>query len=124
MGCRDAVFPEPLLENHTINCLTFKGNTIWPFNKNLSFFRAPALRLPANQRLEKISKLFKLFFNIMDGFSPNQFKGVHMNVMPVVEDLPTLHNLLDDIDNADGNTTGELAGQHVRKHENTVRLLR
>ena len=60
----------------------------------------------------------------MDGLSPNQFKGVHINAILVVEDPSTLHILIDDIDNADGNIIGELARQRVQKHKNTVRLLR
>ena len=39
----------------------------------------------------------------MDGLSPNQFKGVHMNDIPIVEDLLTLNILLYDIDIVDGN---------------------
>ena len=27
MGCEDTVFPEPLLLNHNVNCLTFERNT-------------------------------------------------------------------------------------------------
>ena len=30
MACKHAVLPEPLLKNHTINCLTFEENTRQP----------------------------------------------------------------------------------------------
>ena len=60
----------------------------------------------------------------MDGLSPNQFKWVHMNDIPIVEDLLTLKILLYDIDIVDGNIISELATQSVQKYENTVRLLR
>ena len=60
----------------------------------------------------------------MDGLSPNQFKGVHMNDIPIVEDLLTLNILLYDIDNVDGNIIGELARRSVQKYDNTVRPLR
>ena len=33
-----------------------------------------------------------------DGLSPNQFHGVHMNDIPIVEDLLLLNVLLYDID--------------------------
>ena len=59
----------------------------------------------------------------MDGLSPNQFHGVHMNDIPTVEDLLTLNILLYDIDFVDGNIVGELARRSVQKYENTVRLL-
>ena len=60
----------------------------------------------------------------MDGLSPNQFQGVHMNDIPTVEDLLTLNILLYDMDNVDGSIVGELARRGVQKYENTVRLLR
>ena len=60
----------------------------------------------------------------MDGLSPNQFQGVHMNGIPTVEDLLTLNILLYDIDIVDGNIIGELARRSVQKYENTVRLPR
>ena len=88
MGCKNAVLPEPLLKKHTINCLTFEENTRQPYNDNLCLFRALALHMHGNQRLEeKTSKLFNLFINKMDRLSPNQFQGVHMNDIPNVEDL-------------------------------------
>ena len=34
MGCKNAVLPEPLLKNHTINSLTFEENTRQPHNDN------------------------------------------------------------------------------------------
>ena len=60
----------------------------------------------------------------MDGLSADQFQGVHMNDIPIVEDLLTLSILLYDIDIVDGNIVGELARPSVQKYENTVRLLR
>ena len=60
----------------------------------------------------------------MDGLNPNQIQGVHMNDLPIVEDLLTLNILLCDIDVMDGNIVGELARRSVQKNENTVQLLR
>ena len=114
MGCENAVLPEPLLRNCTINCLTFEESTRQPYNDNLCLLRALALHLHGTQRLEEeTSKLFILFINKMDGLSPNQFQGVHMNDIPIVEDLLTLNILLYDIDIVDGNIIGELARRSV-----------
>ena len=125
MGCKNAVLPKPLLKNHTINCLTFEENTRQPYNNNLCLFRALALHMYGNQRLEEeTSKFFNFFINKMDGLSPNQFQGVHMNDVPTVEKLLTLNILLYDIDIVDANIVGELARRSVQKYENTVRLLR
>ena len=125
MGCMNAVLPEFLFRNRTINCLTFEENTKQPNNDNLCLFRALALHLHGTPRLEEeTSNFFKLFINIMDELSPNQFQGVHMNDIPTVEDLLTLNILLYDIDIMDENIVGEVAGRSVQKYENTARLLR
>ena len=107
MGCKNAVLPEPLLKNHTINCLTYEESTRQPFNDNLCFSLAIALHLHATQRLEEeTSKLFNLFIIEMDGLSPNQFQGVHMKDIPTVEDMLTLNILLYFIDIVDWNIVG------------------
>ena len=89
----NAVLHESLLKNHIINCLTFEGNTRQPYNDSLCLFRALALHLHGTQRLEEeTSKLFIFLINKMDGLSANQFRGVHMNDIPIVEDLLTQHS--------------------------------
>ena len=125
MGCKNAVLPEPLLRNRTINCLTYEENTRPPYNDNLRLFHALALHLHGTQRLEEeTSKLFNLFINKMDGLNPNQFQGVHMNNFATVEDLLTVIILLYDIDIVDGDIVRELSRRSVQKYEKTVRLLR
>ena len=125
MGCKDAVLPEPLLRNGTINCLTFEENTRQPYNDNLCHFRALALHMHGSQRLEEeTSNLLNLFIDKMDGLTPNQFQGVHMKNLHPVEDLLTLNILLYDIDFVDGSMVGELARRSLQKYNNTVRLLR
>ena len=124
-GGKNAVLPKPLLKKCTINCLTYGENTRQPYNdNNLCLFGVLALRLHGNQRLEETSKIFNWFVNKMDGLSPNQFKGVHMNDIPIVEYLLILKILLFDIDTVDGNIIGELARRSVQKYDKTVRLLR
>ena len=125
MECKNAVLPEPLPKNHTINCLTYEENTRQLFDGNLCLFRALALHLHGTQRLEEeTSKLFSLFINKVDGLSPNQFHGVHMNDILIVEDLLPLNIVLYDLDIVDGNIIGELARRSVQKYEITVPLLR
>ena len=43
----------------------------------------------------------------MDELSPNQFKGLHMNDIPIVENLLSLNILLYDINCVDENIAGE-----------------
>ena len=61
MGCKDAILPEPLLKNHTINCVTFEKNTKKPYNDNLCLFRAVALHLFGNETLEEETSTFSIF---------------------------------------------------------------
>ena len=53
LGRKDAVLPESLLRNGTINCLTFEENTRQPYRDNLCLFRAPALHMHGNPPLEE-----------------------------------------------------------------------
>ena len=125
LGCKDAVLPEPILKNCTINCLPFEENTRQPYSDNLCLFRALALHLHGNHWLEEeTSKIINLFINRMDGLSADQFQGVHMNDIPIVQDLLILNILLYDIDIVDGNIIGEPGRRSVQKHEKTVQLLR
>ena len=73
MGCKDTVLLEPLLKNHNVNCFTFERNTRQPYNDNLCLFRALALDLHGNEKLEEeTSKIFN-FSSITLG------KEIHQN---------------------------------------------
>ena len=88
MGCKDVVLPESLLKNHTVNCLTYEQNTKKPYKDNLCLFRALALHLHGNERLEEeTSKLFNLFLVNSTNPDPSKFQGVCMDDIPSVEDL-------------------------------------
>ena len=125
LGCKNAVLPEPMLKNHTINCPMFEENTKQPYNDNLCLFRALALHVHGNQRLEDgASKYFNLTINKMDGLSADQFQGIHLSDIPFVDDLLPLNIVLYDIDIVDGNILGELARRSVQIYKNSVQLLR
>ena len=116
MGCKDAVLTEPVPKNQTINCLTFDENTRQPYNDNLCLFRALALQINGNHRLEEETpKLFNLFINKLDGLTADQFRSVHMNDIPFVEDLLILNIVLYDIDVVDGNIIGDFARRSLQK---------
>ena len=120
MGCNNAVLPKPLLKNTQSTVSRLKKP-----RDNLCLFCALALHLHVNQRVEEeTSKLFNLFINKMDRLSADQFQGVQMNDIPIVEDVLTLSILLYHKDTADGNIVGEIARRSVQKYQNTVRLLR
>ena len=64
MGCKDTPLPEPLLKNHNVNCLTYEKNTLQPYNDNLCLFRALALHLHGNKKLEGRLRKFSTFSSI------------------------------------------------------------
>ena len=125
MGCKDAVLPEQLLKNHNVNCFTFERNTSQPYNDSLFLFRALALHLKINEKLEEeTSKIFNLFHNNSEERDPSKFQGVHMTDIPKVEEMLQLHIFLYDIDFADGELIGEVAPKSIQKFEKSVKLLR
>ena len=124
MGCKDTVLLEPPLRNCNVNCFTFERNTSQPYNDNLCLFRALALHLPINEKLEEeFSKNFNLFLKNSEG-DISKFQGVHLNDIPKVEDLLQLNIFLYDIDFMDGELIGELCRRNNQNYENSVKLLR
>ena len=76
MGCKDAVLPEPLLRNQTINCLTFEENTILDNHITItcaSFVRLLSICMVLNDWKKKLQFYSKLFINKMDALSAHQF---------------------------------------------------
>ena len=125
MGCKDSVLPEPLLKNQNANCLTYEKNTKNPYKDNLCLFRALALHLHENERLEEeTSKIFKIFLNNCGEADPSKFQGVHMTDIPKLEEMLQLNIFLYDIDFVDGELIGELARKSIQKFEKSVELWR
>ena len=92
MGCKDTVLPESLLRYCNVNCLTFERNTKQPYNDNLCLFRALALHLHSNQKLEEeTSKFFNFFPNNSEERDVAEFQDVLLNDIPKVEDLLQLN---------------------------------
>ena len=125
MGCKDAVLLGSLLKNHTVNCLTFEKNTRKPYNDNLCLFRALALHLHGNERLEEeTSKLFNLFLVNSTNPDPSKFQGVCTDDIPSVEGMVAINIFINDINLIDGGMVGELARRSTKKYEKSVQLIR
>ena len=123
MGCKDAVLPESLIENHTVNGVTYEQNTKEPYKDNRCLFKALALQLHGNARLEEeTSTLFNLFLINSTNSEPSRFPGVCMDDIPSVEDIVGLNIFLNDIDFIDGARVGELAKRSIKKYEKNVQL--
>ena len=125
MGCKDAVLPESLLRNLSINCLTYEQNTKKTYKDNVCLFRALALHLHGNERLEEeTSKLFNLFLVNSTNPDPSKFQGVCMYDIPSVEDIVGIDVFIYDIDLIDGAMVGELARRSIKKYGKKVQLIR
>ena len=125
MGCKNTVLPEPLLRNCNVNCFTFERNSSQLYNDNLCLFRAVALHIFGNERLEEErSKIFNLFLNNFGEGDPSKFQGVPMTDIPKVEDLMQLNIFLYDIDFVDGKLIGELCRRSIQKYEKSFNILR
>ena len=125
MGCKDSVLPESLLKNQNVNCLTYEHNTKKPYKDNLCLFRALALDLHGNERLEEGTfKYFNLFLNNCEEGDPSNFQGVHLSDIPKMEEMLQLNFFLYDIDSVDGELIGELARRSNPKFGKSVKLLR
>ena len=125
MGCKDTDLPDPLFKNHNVNCLTFERNTRQPYDDNLCLFRALALHLHSNEKLEEETlKIFNFFLKNSEEGEVSKFQGVHLNDIPKVEDLLQLKIFLYDLDFVDGELIGELCRRSAQKYEKIVRLLR
>ena len=125
MVCKDTVLPEPRLKNHNVNCLTYKRNTKKPYIENLCLFRALALHLHGNEKLEEeTSNFLNLFLNNSEEGDISQFQGVHLNDIPKIEDLLQLNTFLYDINFVGGELIGELARRSIQGYENSVKILR
>ena len=125
MGCKDAVLPESLLRNPSIICLTYEQNTKKTYKDNLCLFRALALHLHGNERLEEeTSKLFNLFLVNSSNPDLSKFQGVCTDDIPSVEDVMGIKIFINDIDLIDGAMAGELARRSIGKFQKIVQLIR
>ena len=92
MGCKNTVMPEPFGKNHSVDSLTFEGNTRQPHNENMWLFQTFVLQLHCNDKLEEAtSKLFNLFLpNWGEGDATN-FQSIPMNDIPKIGDMLQLN---------------------------------
>ena len=121
MGCKDGVLPESLLRNYTVNCLTYEENTKKLYKDNPCLFRALALILRGNERLEeKTSKLLNLFLINSTNHDRSKFQGVCMDDIPSVQDIVGFNVRIYDIDFIYSSVVGELARWSIKNNEKNV----
>ena len=124
MGCKGTVLPELLLKNHNVNCPTFERNRRQPYIEKLFLFRAIALHLHGNEKLEgETSKIFNLFLNNSEERDVSKNQGVQLNDIAKVEDVLQLNISFYDIDFVDGELIGELCRRSIQNFVKSVKLL-
>ena len=125
MGCKDTVLPDPLLRNHSVNCLTFEEITRKPHNDYFCLFRALALHFAWKEEtregdfqiIQSIPR--KIWWNWSCKLS-RCFYGEYCRRGGYLQADIFLY----DIDIVDGSNIGELERRSVWKYSNTVQLLR
>ena len=123
MGCKDSVLAELPLKNQNVNCLVFEKKNL--YNDSLCLFRAFALHLFGNERLEEeTSKIINLILNNCGERDPSEFQGVHRTDILKGEEMLQLNSFLYDNDFVDGELVRELARRSIQKLEKSVKLLR
>ena len=126
MGCKDAVLPESLLRNHSINCLTFekkvqKNLTMTIFASSEHLLSTCMEMRDSGKKHQSYSISFLLTVEIL---TPSKFQGVCMDDIPSGEDLMGINIFIYDIDLIDGAMVGELARRSIKKYEKNVQLIR
>ena len=86
MGCPDSVLPEPLLKNHSVNCLLSHKDK-QPYKDHLCLFRGLTRCLLGHSKLDAhTSQLFTEFIS-KSGYDPKNFRGVAIDDLPLVEGI-------------------------------------
>ena len=119
MGCSNSVLPEPLLKNHSVNCLLSDKNK-QPYKDQLCLFRALTMYLHGHSKFDAhTSQLFTEFIS-KSGYDPKNFRGVPIDDLPLVEGIVERNIFIYDTDIQEGEYVGELAGRTIGKIEKTV----
>ena len=123
LGCLDSVLPEPLLRNLEVNCLVSNGHDV-PYNDNLCLFRANSIHLFGSVDVEPHAmQLFDNFVSATD-CDPENFMGVSLDQIPVIENLVEENIFIYDFTIDDGEIVGELIRRSIERYEENIKLLR
>ena len=114
MRCPDSVLPEPLLRHTQVNCL-LSDKDKQPYKDHLCLFRALTMYLHGHINLAAhTSQLFTEFFS-KTGHDPNNFFGVAIDDLPLVEGIVERSIFIYDFDIQKGEYVGVLARRSIGK---------
>ena len=124
VGCKDDLLPHHLVKRADVNCLTYKVNKE-RYNDNFCLLRAVCMHKTGTERLKKeTSKLLKALLDINWNLSVENFRGIALEDIHVVEDLAKVNILVYDIEVSENGIVGELAQRSLQRFNSTATLLR
>ena len=119
VGCPDSVLPEPLLKNHSANCL-LSNKDKEAYKDHLCLFRALAMYMNGHKDLDShTSRYFKEFISKSDD-DPKNFRGVSVEDLSVVEEIGQRNIFIYDFDIQEGEYVGEVARRKTGRFDKTV----
>ena len=86
MGWPDSVLPEPLLKNHSVDCLLSDKNK-QPYKDHLCIFRALTMYLHGHSNLDAHTSQLPKEFISKSGYDPKNFRGAAIDDLTHVEGI-------------------------------------
>ena len=123
MGCPDSVLPDPLLKNHSVNCL-LSNKDKKPYKDHLCLFRALAIYMNGHDDLDSHTSRYFTEVVSKSGYDPENFHGVSVEDLPVVEEIVQRNIFIYDFDIQEREYVGELARRSIGRFDKTFKLLR
>ena len=123
VGCKEFLLHPRLVKRTDVNCLTYiahKGKYI----ENLCILGAICMHKSGTKRLkEEISRLLNQYLDIKPNATADNFRGVALEVLHIVERLAEVNVLVNDIHVTEDGLIGEHAEQPLRTFSSTANLL-
>ena len=119
----NSVLPDPLLKNHSVNLL-FSNKEKYPYKDNLCLFHAMARYMNGHNDLDSHTSRYFTEFISNSGKDPENFRGVSVEDLPVVEEIVQMNISIYDFDIQEGEYVGELTRRSIGRFNKTVKLLR
>ena len=124
VGCKDDLLPPGLGKGTDVNCLTYKANKE-RCNENICLLRAIGMHETRTEWLElETLKLLNQYLVIIPNITAENFRGVAVDDLHIVELFVEAKFLGYYIEVSDNGTIGEVAELSLRRISSAVFLLR